>query len=168
MIYGNDTKITLHRQFPHIGGLCNTVMQYSDSLQPFKGKNNLQIIHVNLGLVDHWILLSTIGCVEGEVELYDSLQLSPNLDTQTVIARYLRSQVHVIRIRVANVALQKGSSDCELYVIAMMTSLAYDDDPITQLYSQQELRVHLKQCFERGTLEPFPVSKTRRVKDRTA
>ena len=50
----------------------------------------------------------------------------------------------------------------------MMTSLAYDDDPITQLYSQQELRVHLKQCFERETLEPFPVSKTRRVKDRTA
>ena len=77
-----------------------------------------------------------------------------------MIARYLRSQVHVIRIRVANVALQKGSSDCGLYVIAMMTSLAYDDDPITQLYSQQELRVHLKQCFERGTLEPFPISKT--------
>ena len=75
----------LHRQFPHIGGLCNTVMQYSDSLQPFKEKNNLQIVHVKLGLVDHWILLSTIGCVEGEVELYDSLQLSPNLDTQTVI-----------------------------------------------------------------------------------
>lgn len=74
--------------------------------------------------------------------------------------------MHVIRIRVANVALQKGSSDCGLYVIAMMTSLIYDDDPITQLHSQ-ELRVHLKQCFERGTLEPFSVSKTRQVKDRT-
>jgi len=37
---------------------------------------------------------------------------------------------------ISNVALQKGSSDCGLYVIAMM---AYDDDPITQLYSQWEL-----------------------------
>ena len=158
----------LHRQFPHIGGLCNTVMQYTDSVQPFKQKSNLQIVHVKLGSVDHWILLSTIGCIEGEVEVYDSLQLSPNLDTQTVIARYLRSRMHVIRVKVANVILQKGSSDCGLYVIAMMTSLAYDDDPVNQRYSQQELRVHLKQCFERGTLEPFPVLKTRRVKERTA
>ena len=83
-------------------------------------------------------MLSTIGCIEGEVEVYDSLQLPPNLDTQTVIAWYLSSQLHVIRIRVANIALQKGSSDCGLYVIAKMTTLAcYDDDPITQLYSQQ-------------------------------
>lgn len=74
----------LHRQFPHIGGLCNnTVMQYSDLLQAFNGKINLQNVHVKLGLVDHWILLSTIGCIEGEVEIYDSFQLSPNLDTQT-------------------------------------------------------------------------------------
>ena len=158
----------LRKQCPHVGGLCNTVMQHSDSVQPFKGKNNLQIIHVKLGLVDHWILLSTIGCSEGEVEVYNSLQLSPNLDTQTVIARYLKSQLHAVRIRVANVALQKGSSDCGLYVIAMMTSLAYNEDPTTRLYSQQELRVHLQQCFERGTLEPFPASRTRRVKDRIA
>ena len=134
----------LHRQFPQIGGLCNTVMQYSDSLQAFKGKNNLQIVHVKLELVHHWILLSTIGCTEGEVVIYNSLLLSLNLDTQTVIAQYLKSQMHVIRTRVANVALQKGSSDCGLYVIAMMTSLAYDDDSITQLYNQQELRLHLK------------------------
>ena len=46
---------------------------------------------------------------------------------------------------------EKGSSDCGIHIIAIMTTLAYDDDPVTQRYSQQELRVHLKQCFERGT-----------------
>ena len=41
--------------------------------------------------------------------------------------------MHVIRIRVANVCsiAEKQFRLWAVYVIAMMTSLAYDDDPIT-------------------------------------
>ena len=104
--------------------------------------------------------------LEGEVELYDSLQLSPDLHTQTVIAKYLKSKLHSIRIKVVNVATQKGSSDCGLYCTAMMTSLANNDDPVNVVYNQQEMRIHLRQCFENEVMEKFPISKARRMKKR--
>ena len=103
--------------------------------------------------------MSTIGCPDGEVKIYDSLQLLPNLGTQTLITRYLNSQLPSIKIKVVNVALQKGSSDCGLYVIAMMTSLANNYNPINMLYNQRELRLNLAECFKKGVLEPFPVLK---------
>ena len=58
--------------------------------------------------------MSTIGCPDGEVEIYDSLQLTPNLDTQTVIAQSLNSQLPSIEIKVANVTLQMRILDCVL------------------------------------------------------
>jgi len=84
-------------------------------------------VHVTLGKTNHWVLyiISTVGYAEGEIELYDLLLQKPSLDTQTVIARYLRSLSQSVRIKVVNVALQKESTDCGLYAIAMMTSTVY-------------------------------------------
>ena len=79
----------IKKQFPHFGGLQNTVMQNSKVTKRYS--DNLQIVHVELGQTNHWVLVSTVGCPEGEIDLYDSLQQKPSLDTQTVIARYLRS-----------------------------------------------------------------------------
>ena len=157
----------IKKKFPHFGGLQNTVMQNSETLKSLNSKNgSLQIVHVKLGKVDHWVLISTVGCAEDEIELYDSLQQKPSLDTQTVIARYLRSSSQSIRIKLINVALQKGSIDCGLYAIAMMTSIAHKQDPEYVVYDQKELRLHLKECFDKGSIEPFPISKKRRLKNR--
>ena len=49
--------------------------------------------------------------------------------TQKVIAKYLISPLKSIRIKVINVALQKGSADCGLYAIAMVTSIANNKEP---------------------------------------
>ena len=154
----------LQRQFPNIGGFQNTVIQDTDSLQRFTKKDNLQIVHVKLGRTDHWIALSTVGCADGEIEIYDSLQLSPALHTQTVVARYIKSKLHSIKIKVVNVATQKGGLDCGLYAIAMMTSIANNDDPVNLVYNQQELRIHLYQCFENEIIEKFPIFKGKRIK----
>ena len=98
-------------------------------LKSLKGSSdNIQIVHMELGQTDHCVLISTVSCPEGDVDLYDSLQHKPSLDTLTVIARYLRSSSS-IRIKLINVALQKGSTDCDLYAIAMMTSIAFKQDP---------------------------------------
>ena len=140
----------IKKQFPHIGGLSNTLLQNSDSLKPLQSNENLQIIHVKLDKIDHWVLISTIGCSKGDVELYDSLQQAPSLYTQTIIARYLKSSSSTIRIKLINVALQKGSTDCGLYAIAMLTSIAHKEDPAYVIYDQQELRTHLKECFDVG------------------
>ena len=136
-------------------------------MKSFSGNNDsLQIVHVKLGKIDHWVLISTVGCAEDEVELYDSLQQKPSLDTQTVIARYLRSSSHSIRIKVINVAMQKGSIDCGLYAIAMMTSIANKQHPEYVVYDHKQLRLHLKECFDKGIIEQFPTSKKRRLKNR--
>lgn len=162
-IHIGAAQALLHRQFPGIGRLRNTVLQDSNFLQPFVNQQNIQIVHVKLGRTDHWIVVSTVGCTKDQVEVYDSLQMKPNLYRQTVIARYLKSQSHSFKIKVANVAIQKGSTDCGLYAIAMMTSIAHNDNPVNLIYNQQNMRIHLEQCFEKGMLEKFPFSKTRRI-----
>jgi len=85
---------------------------------------------------------------------------------QITIAKYLRSQARSIRIKVVNVSLQTGSNDCGLYTIVMMTSIAHNDDPAKLVYNQQEMRIHLMQCFEKGAMENFPVSKKRRLRNK--
>ena len=98
-------------------------------------------------------------CEKDEVVLYDSLQMKPNLYTQTIISKYLRTQSRSFVIKLANVAGQKGSTECSLYAIAMMTSLAFNENPTDIAYSQQDMRVHLEQCFSKGILERFPIEK---------
>ena len=165
-IHMGAAQALLKEQFPDIGGFRNTLLQYSDSVEPINNSQILQVIHVRLGHTDHWIVMSTVGCGESEVDLYDSLQCSPSVETQTVIAKYIRSQSKSVKIKVINVATQKGNTDCGLYAVAMMTSIAYKEDPVNVVYSQADLRIHLQQCFEKGFLEKFPISKKRRLNRR--
>ena len=159
-IHIGAAQTLLQQQFPRIGGLQNTVMQDSKSLQPFANQQNIQIVHVRLGKLNHWIVVSTIGCTNNEIAVYDSLQLRPNLYTQLRISCYLSLS---FKIKVANVATQKGRTDCSLYVIAMMTSLAYNENSVHLMHNQQDIRIYLEQCFEKGILEKFLISKTRRI-----
>ena len=156
----------IKKQFPHINGLSNTLRQSSRKLKAFDSGDNLQIVHVKLGRTDHWVVISTIGCANGEVDLYDSLQQRPSWETQQVIARYLKSPSKSIKIKLVNVATQKGSTDCGLYAIAMMTSLANKEEPLNIVYDQTALRIHLKESFEKGILSTFPTIKKRRVTNR--
>ena len=141
-------------------------MQDTDSLKQFTERENLQVVHIKLGKTDHWIALSTVSWADGEIKIYDSLQLTPTGHTQKVIARYLKSKLPSITIKVVNVAKQEGASDCGLYAITMMTSIANNDNPVNVIYNKQELRIHLQQCFENGITEKFPISKERRLKNR--
>jgi len=104
------------------------VIQNSDMLKLLKGNgDNLQIVHVTLGKTNHWVIISILLVVL-RMKLNCMICYCKNhasLDMQTVIARYLRSLSQSLRIKVINVALQKGSTDCGLYAIAMMTSTAY-------------------------------------------
>ena len=136
-IHIGAAQALIHRPFPGIGGLQNIVVQDSKFLQPFVNQQNIQIVHVMLGRLHHRIVVSTVGCTKDKIEVYDSLQMKPNLYTQTAIAQYLRSQSFKIKV-----ATQKGSTDCGLYAIVMMTSLAYNENPVTIIYNQQDMRVY--------------------------
>ena len=88
------------------------------------------------------VALSTVGCADGEIEIYDSLRLTPTAHTQKVIAWHLKSKLPSITIKVVNVAKQEGALDCGLYAIVLMTSIANNDDPVNVIYNEQELRIH--------------------------
>lgn len=163
-IHIGAAQTLIKKQYPEIGGLQNTLLQNSKNLQPFQGPNNLQIVH--MADINHWIVISTMGCKRDEIEIYDSLQITLTLKSETIIARYLHSNSSYIIMKYMNVGTQTGSTECGLYTIAIMTALAYRQDPALLVFDQNNLRRHLGECFEAGYIQLFPVVKKRRIKDR--
>jgi len=65
----NGAQALLKLQYPEIGGLQSTPYQQSE--HPLSHPDNaVQIIHVQ---PQHWAVISTKGCPDGTVELYDSV-----------------------------------------------------------------------------------------------
>ena len=44
-----------------------------------------------------------------------------------------------------------------VYAIAYATNIAFDKDPASLSYDQQEMRKHLLRFLQRGDLEPFQI-----------
>lgn len=150
-------KLIKHK-FNSINGLQSTYYQLR---QLPLTDNVLQIINSN----NHWALISTMGCTNDTVKLYDSLYSSLSSGTIKTIASLFRFQSPTFTVKVMNVlnvAQQVGSQDFALYAIAFMTSLSYNEDPTIIKYLQEEMRDHLIKCFEKKELIPFP-SKKRKV-----
>ena len=51
---------------------------------------------------------------------------------------------------------KQGVTDCGAFAIAMMTSIAFNEDPSEVHYQQDNLRQHLLQCFVDQKMTPFP------------
>ena len=108
-------------------------------------------------------MLSTIGCVEGEVNLYDSYYTSTSSNTDTTIAHLLRCKKQSITINTVGVTKQKGTQDCALFAISFLTAICFSHDPSMITFDQDEMRPHLINCFEKRKMTPFPF-KTKRKK----
>ena len=142
--------------FPNICGFRNTL------LQPINNGQVLQVIDVILGHTNHWIVMSAVGCGDSEVDLYDSLQYSPSVETQTVIAKYFRSQSKSVEIKVINVAIHWKAT----VIVSCMPLLWWlKKDSVNVVYSQADLRIHQWQCFEKGFLKKFQISKKTQIKE---
>ena len=105
---------------------------------------SLQVVFVSVGKVGHWIVLSTLSHKENKIEVYDTLQ---RWRTQIIIGQYMKFRSLFIIIKLVNLAVQKGSSDCGLYAIAILTTLAFGNDPAKYDCHQDEMRPYLKLCF---------------------
>ena len=86
----------------------------------------------------HWALVSTIGCPEGVVKLYDSFYTSLSSKTATIIAQLLRHKHLSITVQVMNVSKQIGTQDCALFAIAYLVALAFNEDPTAVVFDQDE------------------------------
>ena len=49
-----------------------------------------------------------------------------------------------------------------MLLLSIATSIAYNIDPETQVFQQDEMRHHFIHCIENKRMEPFPVKQTKR------
>lgn len=155
----NASCAVLKKQFPEFGGLQSTLLQQRN-IGMTNCVNAMQILH--LSGRNHWAVISTIGCDINSVNYYDSIFDTISMETGKIIANLLKAR-QSINVNIMNVASQKGSTDCGLYCIAYCTSLAYKANPCLHIFSQSEMRLHLKSCLETEHFTEFPVLKRRRL-----
>ena len=79
--------------------------------------------------------------------------------TKDLLAQLIHTNQPFFIVDIANVNRQSGAKDCGLFAIAYVTSLAFQQNPSLCVFEQNKMRQHLKMCFEKGKLVPFPVIK---------
>jgi hypothetical protein len=113
----------------------------------------IQILHSGR---DHWVCISSIGCLPGIVHLYDSL-------FQDVICQEIEDQTNDLlgdRLDAQNyvpVQQQNNGSDCGVFAIAFATSLALGTDPRYITFDVPRMRPHLTACLKDGKISMFPI-----------
>lgn len=103
----------------------------------------------------HWVCISSIGCMPGEVNLYDSLYHDIIEDEVTQQVKCLMADSYVGLISVP-VQQQLNGSDCGVFAIAFATCLVYGLNPKDFTFNISQMRPHLIQCLKNGKMEMFP------------
>lgn len=112
----------------------------------------IQILHTGS---DHWVCISSVGCVPGMVNLYDSLYhdaITQEIEDQTkdLLGGHLTSLSYL------PVQQQNNGSDCGVFSIAFATCLALGSDPSHTTFDIPRMRPHLLACLKDGKISMFP------------
>ena len=150
----------LKSQFGNINGLECTLWQSKESVPVSEDatKNKLQVFHDRH---DHWIAASNMLTVEaGQVAVYDSVYRTLDALTKDAIIRKFQcaGTCDPPVIKLMNFQKQKGSIDCGVFAIAVITALAFGQEPSTLKFIQEKMRPHLSTCFQNEKMTPFPTS----------
>lgn len=159
----NAFQNLLKRQFPNIGGLQNTLLQYKS---PITNKKEVTLQAINITIshkIKHWAAIELCG---GDVFLYDSAYTAIVGDTKEIIAQLVKTKEESFKIHIMNTSKQSGTVDCGLYSIATMTSLALGKDPVGIVFQKEELRPYLRHIMESEKITEFPIVQKRKVKSR--
>lgn len=147
----NASQKLLALQFPTLMGFHLTFKQ---TVVRKWIDNYVQILHCR-GC--HWITLSTIGCQEGMVNVYDSMFTDVDDETQKAIRKVFNESS--ISFSLPKVQRQKGTNDCGLFAIAFATKLCFSHNPAAvsaMEYTQCAFRGHLIACLENAYFIDFP------------
>ena len=138
-------------EFPEVEGFEPCYLAYDGG---FKRHSNLfvQIFNRSKGAGSHRVTLSNINCKHVEVMVYDSAFEALSLDEQIVV----ETDSNILKVKFADIQMQRNSYDCGLLVIANATALAYRRYPSQEVYNLQNLRPHLMSCLENKKVCPFP------------
>ena len=104
----------------------------------------IQILHTGS---DHWVCISSIGCIPGMVNLYDSLYhdaITQEVEDQTkdLLGGQLTSLDYV------PVQQQNNGSDCGVFAVLGLITVITFDIP--------RMRSHLLACLKDGKISMFP------------
>ena len=152
----NDNHISaaqylLKQQHPDVSGLEPPILQYTQTFDVHGSREFVQCLNL---ANNHWIMVSTVGCVPGVVNLYDSLNLGLSTSIKRTIASLVHTDKPTITIQRAPLQMQKGGSDCGLFAIASATAVCNGHNLETQ-FDQSQMRPHLLKCLEDKLLLPF-------------
>ena len=113
----------------------------------------IQILHTGNY---HWVCVSSIGCLPGVVNLYDSLY-------HNIIEDEIEEQVKSLMggdcfkdMTVVPVQQQNNESDCGVFAAAFATCLVNYVPPETVQFDFPKMRQHLFNCLQNGAIERFP------------
>ncbi|XP_077991053.1 uncharacterized protein LOC144445388 [Glandiceps talaboti] len=163
-VHINTVQKLISEKFPTVPGLQDTLLgahlQFNEA-----AVNSVQIMH-NGGF--HWVTSSSIA---GKVTLFDSMYTKPSAKLECQLANlYAQFKTEdTINITMPNTQRQSPySNNCGLFVIANTFELcAGRIDNIDSIkYDEKQMRMHLVQCCEDGSVSAFPKlqSKTNRSK----
>ena len=151
----------LQKQFSHIGGLHDTVMQQRYLWSKPGGPNYVQIFNVNS---NHWVVASNIFSGAADViDIFDSGNVNYSTATLNVLTRFHRSPSSPVTVRVRDVQQQPNQYDCGPYALAFATALAHNRDPTSLFFTNP--RAHLQRCFQECTMSPFPAQDRQSMRD---
>ena len=145
----NASQALLKNQYPLVNGFTSTLKVAS-----LKGwaPNYIQILHC--ATKHHWVTLTTVGCKDEEVRIYDSL--FTKVDDTTVSAVITLFGDTDVTCIIPPVQKQEGIVDCGLFAVAFATCLACGHDPSNYRFNQNEMRSHLFTCLQQQHLTEFP------------
>ena len=148
----NFAQQLLKEQFQHINGLQSTLLLKRD--MKISSKNRLQIIVCKER--KHWVVATTISCINGEVKVYDSLFQYLDQSSLKCIEKLFEQDNVSPRIKMSQCRRQKGSKDCGVHAIAFAIAIAFGQNTSRQNFKQEEMRVHLVNCFKKNEISVFP------------
>ena len=155
-----DAAQKLFKQISPVSGLesvpCGLTMTFA--VQPGEF---VQILNTRHG---HWVTVSMIGVAHPTVHVYDSLYSSAGTCLEAQISSLIQIEKPEISLEFVDVPVQAGTYDCGLFAVAFATVLALGRQPEKFQFSQQEMKKHLYQCFEKQKMGMFPFGRKRRSK----
>ena len=112
----------------------------------------MQLLHTGS---DHWVCISSIGCVPGDVNLYDSLY-------HDAISQEVEEQADdllggsLVALNYVPVQQQTNGADCGVMAIAFACCLAFGTDPSIATFDVPRMRPHLAACLRDKKIVTFP------------
>jgi len=84
----------------------------------------------------HWVACQLFP---NEVHFYDSAYSTVSADTLDVLAQLIRTDQSTFTVKVMSTSKQAGSVDCALYAMATLAYLAFEEDPTTVAFNQDDM-----------------------------